>query len=222
MSDYNFQPSSLLQQLQQNANNDNSVYSNFLSSGVQNYGNYGKYASETSQLFDNMMNYGDFSYDKNKDQLFQMYKNQYIRDGKMAMQDALGKASANSGGYNSSYAQTAGQNTFNSYMKDLSAKGVETYENARTQWQQGKDDLTNRYSISNDAKNAESEAYYNQLNAYSDKANSSQSLYNNSYNNEQSSYNNQVTYDQNAAKISADQKYQNKMYKLQKKQVNGR
>ena len=51
--------------------------------------------------------------------MYQQYKDQYVRQGKLAMADTMGQAAALTGGYSNSYAQTAGQQTFQGYLQQL-------------------------------------------------------------------------------------------------------
>ena len=79
---------------------------------LNQYNNFGDFGfskqGDLDSVYSNIKNYGDFSYDVNSDALYQQYANQYIQQGKMAMQDTIGQASAMTGGYGNSYAATAG------------------------------------------------------------------------------------------------------------------
>ena len=69
-----------------------------------------------------LLNRESFSYDLNADALYRQYKDSYLRQGRQAMEDTLGKAATLTGGYGNSYAQTAGQQTYNSYVQQLNDK----------------------------------------------------------------------------------------------------
>lgn len=60
-----------------------------------------------------------FTYNYANDPTYQAMREQYIRNGQLAMKDTLGKASALTGGYGNSYAQWAGQGAYNDYMQRL-------------------------------------------------------------------------------------------------------
>ena len=45
-----------------------------------------------------------FSYDLNADALYRQYRDQYIRQGRRAMEDTMGAAAGLTGGYGNSYA----------------------------------------------------------------------------------------------------------------------
>lgn len=68
---------------------------------------------------DDYMNREDFDYDIASDPAYQRYKEQYTGLGKMAAEDAMGIASANTGGYGNSYAQTAAQDSYQAYVQKL-------------------------------------------------------------------------------------------------------
>ena len=76
------------------------------------YGNQ----QQLDAIMDSILNREKFTYDLNGDALYQQYKDKYIQQGKMAMGDAIGQASAMTGGYGNSYAQSVGQQM---YQKEL-------------------------------------------------------------------------------------------------------
>ena len=60
-----------------------------------------------------------FSYDFNKDAVYQQYKDNYIRQGRTAMADAAAQAAALSGGFGNSYAASVGNQAYQSYLSKL-------------------------------------------------------------------------------------------------------
>ena len=126
-----------------------------------------------------------FSYDFNSDALYQQYKDQYIQQGQMAMMDTMGQAAALTGGYGSSYAQTAGQMAYNQQLNQLNAIIPELYDRAYGIYQQEGQDLLNLYNAylglsSQDYNQYQGmvDNYYKKLGAASDYANT---LYNKEY-----------------------------------------
>lgn len=87
----------------------------------------GTYKSRNTEEIDKLrqkyLDRGDFSfsYDPNKDNAYQEYARMMRTQGSLAMEDAMGKAAASTGGYDNSYAQTIGQQTYQDYAKDISA-----------------------------------------------------------------------------------------------------
>ena len=99
------------------------------------------------QVKQSIQGYGDFSYDVDQDALYQQLKDTYIQQGKLAMQDTMGQASAMTGGYGNSYAQTAGQQAYQSHLTELAGMVPELYQMALDRYNMGKDDLYNQYGL---------------------------------------------------------------------------
>lgn len=99
------------------------------------------------QVKQNIQGYGDFSYDVDQDALYQQLKDTYIQQGKLAMQDTMGQAAAMTGGYGNSYAQTAGQQAYQSHLTELAGMVPELYQMALDRYNMGKDDLYNQYGL---------------------------------------------------------------------------
>lgn len=98
-------------------------------------------------LWNRYQNRGPFQYDPNSDPLWQGVKDQYIQGGQRAMQDTMGQATALTGGYASSYAETAGQQQFNDFMTKLSAQLPAAYDRARAAYDAEGDNLLQQLSV---------------------------------------------------------------------------
>ena len=72
-----------------------------------------------------------FTYDAAADPLYRAAKEDYVRQGRQAMEDTLGRAAALSGGYASSYAQTQGARAYEAQLDRLAALLPDYYEQAR-------------------------------------------------------------------------------------------
>ena len=81
-----------------------------------------------------------FSYDPASDPVYNSYAQSYRRRGRLAMRDTMGQAAALTGGYGSSYAQSVGQQQYDSYLQSLGEALPELYGMA---WQ--------RYNAESDA-----------------------------------------------------------------------
>lgn len=110
----------------------------------------------------------EFQYDYRDDPAYQQYRQQYIRNGQLAMQDTMGQAAGLTGGYGSSYAQNVGQQAYQGYMNQLNAVVPQLYQNAYNRYA---DDYTrqytefkDRYSADVDRYNAERQNIKDQLN----------------------------------------------------------
>lgn len=97
------------------------------------------------QAWQDYLNREVFSYDPEKDPLYQSYRKLYTDAGRLAMEDTVGMASTLTGGYGNSYAQTAGQQTYNAYLQQLA--GV----------------MPELYGAAYDRYRAEGEALYNEI-----------------------------------------------------------
>ena len=103
-------------------------------------------AQSSEDILDRILNRADFSYDLGGDALYQQYKDQYMQQGKLAMQDTMGQAAALTGGYGNSYAQTVGQQAYDQYLGRLNEVVPELYSLARSRYTQEGNDLWNLYN----------------------------------------------------------------------------
>jgi len=125
-----------------------------------------KYDSQINDLMNQMNNRQPFSYDVNKDILYEQYKDQYIKTGKLAMQDTIGQASAMTGGYGNSWAQNAGQAAYNASLGELNDIIPQLYSMAYDRYNQEGQDLLNRYNMLSDRENQEYGRYMDAVNDY--------------------------------------------------------
>lgn len=87
-----------------------------------------RYQQQIDDLSNRILHAQGFSYNVDADPLYQQYSEQYNRNGQNAMRNALAQISARTGGMASSYAGTAAQNAYNSYMQELNDKVPELYQ----------------------------------------------------------------------------------------------
>ncbi len=99
------------------------------------------------QVLSDIKNRPDFSYNFNEDALYQQYKDKYIKQGKMAMADTIGQASAMTGGYGNSYAQSVGQQAYQASLENLNDIVPELYQMAYDRYNQEGQDLYNQYGL---------------------------------------------------------------------------
>ena len=159
---------------------------------VSNYGDF-SYSNDASfkAIMDKILNREKFSYDLNGDALYQQYKDKYIQQGKMAMQDTMGQAAAMTGGYGNSYASTAGNQAYQASLENLNDIVPELYQLALDKYNMEGQDLYNQYGMLSDDRNMEYGMWadkYNQLIAdrgyYADAYDAERSYDYNKYNNE--------------------------------------
>ena len=102
---------------------------------------------QVNALADQILNRPQFQYDLNADAMYDQYANQYRLLGQQAMQDTMGQAAGLTGGYGSSYAQTAGQQAYQGYLDRLNEVVPELYAQARTAYDQQGQDLYNQLGL---------------------------------------------------------------------------
>ncbi len=78
-----------------------------------------QYQEQQKALLDSIINREDFSWSKDQDPLWPVYKKEYLREGERATADALGQASAASGGRPSTAAVTAATQAGDYYATKL-------------------------------------------------------------------------------------------------------
>lgn len=133
----------------------------------QKPGDYASQWQETQkQAYDAVTNRPKFQYSASSDPMYQQYKQQYQRDAKLGMQDTMGQAAAMNGGYGSSYAQMAGQQTYNSQMQQLSDKMPELYRIALDKYQQEGQELLQRYEMASQMEAQDYSRYQDQQAAW--------------------------------------------------------
>lgn len=109
----------------------------------------GTYGDAVKDAWNNINNRKAFSYDLNGDALYQQYKDKFINQGRLAMADTMGQASAMTGGYGSSYAVTAGNQAYQSHLQNLNDIVPQLYQMAYDRYTQEGQDLKDKYSILN-------------------------------------------------------------------------
>lgn len=93
-----------------------------------------KWQDQLDAAMEKILNREKFSYDLNGDALYRQYKDQAVQNGRLAMQDTLGQAAAMTGGFSSSYGQTAAQQAYQRQMTDLGDKASALYDKARAEY----------------------------------------------------------------------------------------
>jgi len=115
--------------------------------GSSGYGQNAPYVSQLNALYDQIMNRKPFQYDLNGDMLYRQMADEYSQLGRTAMRDAMGQASALTGGYGNSYAQQVGNQANQQYLMALNEQIPALYDRAFNVWQAEGDDLLQRYQL---------------------------------------------------------------------------
>ena len=136
-----------------------------------------QYEDKLTDMYNRIMNREAFTYDFNKDEMYKMYKDMYQRQGKTAMQDTMGQLAAMNSGYGSSYAQTAGQQTYQNYLQQLNDRIPELRQQALNEYDREGDRLAQQYSLTNDAYNREYGQYRDTMSDWQNERSFNQSAY---------------------------------------------
>lgn len=114
------------------------------------------YQGQLEQLYNQVMNRPDFTFDLNGNALYQMYRDQYMNQGKQAMMDTMGQAAMLTGGYGNSYATTAGNQAYQAYLQKLNEVVPDLYQMELDRYNQEGDRMLQRYELT---AGLESDAY---------------------------------------------------------------
>ena len=123
--------------------------------------------ADWNTLIEGYKNRPNFEYDFNADALYQQYKDKYIKQGKMAMADTIGQASAMTGGYGNSYAQSVGNQAYQASLENLNDVIPELYQMAYDRYNQKGQEMLNAIGLAGDALNRADSNFYNDANLHS-------------------------------------------------------
>lgn len=151
-----------------------------------------RYGDQLDALYNQIMNREDFSYDLNGDALYQQYRDRYIAQGQSAMRDATAQAAALTGGYGNSYAATAGNLAYQSYLQQLNDVVPELYQQAYQRYLQEGEDLQNRYAITQAADEADYGRWRDSYNDWINDRAYAQAAYESAYGQDYSDYTNRL------------------------------
>lgn len=196
---------------------------------------------DVQNAYNDWSNRKAFSYDLNGDTLYQQYKDKYINQGRLAMADTIGQASAMTGGYGSSYAVTAGNQAYQSSLQNLNDIVPQLYQMAYDRYNQEGQDMLNKYSMLNNMYSTKYGEHRDNVSDYNTnldrlitEAYNAQNFEYGSWNNDRTHYtnvaNNLYTNEFNAHNVNETNKfnaytqgvnedYQNKQLELSERQV---
>lgn len=167
---------------------------------LSNYGpynfTYGRQADYDSAM-DAILNRKKFSYDLNGDALYQQYKDNYINQGKMAMMDTMGQASAMTGGYGNSYAATVGNQAYQASLQNLNNMIPQLYQLALESYKTEGDRLNNNLNVLGTDRELQETSYNNKYSADLSRLTSDREYYG-------EAYNKALTFDYNNQKDTVD------------------
>ena len=136
------------------------------------------YTDQLKDMMSQIQNREKFSYDVDTDPLFQQALASAMNSGKTAMQDTIGQASALTGGYGSTYATTAGNQAYNSFIEDAYNNLPQYYQMAMEAYQMEGEELYRQYGMLVDADATE---YNRNVTAYDATYQHRNQIYNEAY-----------------------------------------
>lgn len=107
----------------------------------------GSYDTQLDELYSRIVDRDKFHYDVNGDELYRQYADQYTRMGRQAMEDTIGKTAALTGGYGSTYGQSAGQQAYNAYLAKLGNVVPELEQRAYDRYMDEGNELLAQYEM---------------------------------------------------------------------------
>lgn len=105
------------------------------------------FTAQLDALYQEISSRPGFSYDPGSDAAYQSYALQYARQGRAAMADTLGQTAHLTGGYGSSYAQSAAQQSYQRYLQQLSDVLPQLQSAAYSRYRDEGDALLARYKL---------------------------------------------------------------------------
>ena len=137
-----------------------------------------RWDDELTSLDDQIRNRKKFSYDMGTDPLYQQYREQYQRLGRLAMQDTMGQAAALTGGYGSTYGEQVGQQAYNAYLQNLNDIVPQLQQQAYQRYQDEGTDLYNQYSLVKGREDTDYGRYRDTVSDYYSDLSDARSAYN--------------------------------------------
>ena len=137
-----------------------------------------RWDDELTRLYDQIRNRKKFSYDMGTDPLYQQYREQYQRLGRLAMQDTMGQAAALTGGYGSTYGQQVGPQAYNAYLQNLNDIVPQLQQQAYQRYQDEGTDLYNQYSLVKGREDTDYGRYRDTVSDYYSDLSDARSAYN--------------------------------------------
>ena len=162
------------------------------------------FSAQLEALYQEISSRPGFFYNPASDAAFQSYAAQYARQGRAAMSDTLGQASHLTGGYGSSYAQAAAQQSYQQHLQKLSDVLPQLQSAAYTRYRDAGEALLDRYGLLKGQEDAEYDRWQEQVSAWQKEVAQAQSQYDQISSRDLKNY--QLLLDYFADKAAAEQK----------------
>lgn len=158
------------------------------------------------RAMEQILNRESFRYDLNGDALYRQYRNEAVRNGRLAMMDSMGQAAAMTGGYGNSYAQSVGQQAYQQELAGLGDRIPELYALAMQQYQMQSQQLKERYDLLYGRENRDYGRYQDALAAWQQEGNRLWNQYTDARDYDYGAYRDSVTDAQWQAKFDEDKR----------------
>ena len=149
---------------------------------------------ELTDLYNRIANRKPFSYDIGTDPVYQQYREQYQRQGRLAMQNTMGQAAALTGGYGSTYGEQVGQQAYNAYLQNLNDIVPDLYNAAYNRYRDEGTDLYNQYGLLSDRENQAYSRYRDTVNDYYSDLSDARGAYDSAYSRDYNQWSDQLSY----------------------------
>ncbi len=114
------------------------------------YAAYAGAVKDRENAYKDLYDREEFSYDVNKDAMYDKLVQDYAENASKAAEDAMGRAVSLTGGYGNSYAQQVSQQTFQDYMGGLDAEADKLYDRALDRYLLQGEALADKYALASD------------------------------------------------------------------------
>ncbi|MBO4854043.1 MAG: peptidoglycan-binding protein [Oscillospiraceae bacterium] len=108
------------------------------------------FAAQLAQMYQEIIDRPAFSYDPETDSTYQHAARLAVRQGKAAMEDTMGRAAALTGGYGSTYAESAAQQSYGRYLEELAEQIPTLEQSARARYEAEGKAALQRYELLRD------------------------------------------------------------------------
>lgn len=172
----------------------------------------GEYQSQWQQqmndLLEQYQNRKPFQYDINADAMYQQMVDRYMQQGQQAMMDTMGQAATLTGGYGNSYAQTAGQQTYQGYLQGANDMLPQFYQMALDRYNSEGDQLLNQYNLMANQEDMAYSRYNDQLSRYLAELDRLQGVYDSERDYDYSRFQNDQAFDYGMYEDAQNMQYQ--------------
>ena len=129
------------------------------------------FAAQLAQLYEEIAGRPSFTYDPETDAAYQRYARLYAQQGRAAMEDTMGRAAGLTGGYGSTYAESAAQQAYGRYLEELAGQIPALEQSARANYEAEGKAAVQRYELLQGQDTAAYSRWKDVYNAWRDSAN---------------------------------------------------